>query len=181
MKLYTKTGDDGTTGLFGGRRVSKCDPRVQAYGEVDELCAVLGWCAVVAGVDLSGELARIQADLFAAGAELAEAASQGRSGFRAVGDEQSRRLESLIDSACAAVEPLRNFILPGGSEAAARLQVARGVCRRAERALVELARQATLRPALLVYFNRLGDLLFAWARLQNKLDNQPEVPWIPHG
>jgi cob(I)alamin adenosyltransferase len=76
---------------------------------------------------------------------------------------------------------LRNFILPGGSEAAARLQVARGVCRRAERALVELARQATLRPALLVYFNRLGDLLFAWARLQNKLDNQPEVPWIPHG
>lgn len=177
MKLYTKSGDDGTTGLFGGRRVGKNDERVVAYGHVDEANAVIG--VVIAGcsdAETVGQLSTIQSDLFVVGAVLATPAS-ATSQMR-VSDAMIEQLETWIDAACAETEPLKCFVLPGGSSAAATLHLARTVCRRAERSSFAVSDREVLHPNVLIYLNRLSDLLFAMARRANARDGVKETPWI---
>ncbi len=180
MKLYTKTGDDGTTGLFGGGRVPKASARVEAYGTVDETNAAIG---VARATRLDGAmdrvLARVQEDLFTLGAELAcVPGKEVKLAMGLIGEPDIERIEQAIDEADAACPPLRSFVLPGGSPQAAALHVARTVCRRAERALLSLD-DAPARSALVVYLNRLSDLLFALSRRANGLAGVPDVPWNP--
>jgi len=176
MKLYTKTGDDGTTGLFGGERIRKDHPRVDAYGAVDEINAAIGVAVVIVKDErLSGMLGEIQADLFSLGAELATPDASKLTAR--VADEAISRLEAWIDDAEAALPPLRTFIVPGGSETASRLHLARTVCRRAERSVVTLMSCDSIRPQIMIYLNRLGDLLFALARRANQDVGVPDVPW----
>lgn len=179
MKIYTRTGDSGETGLFDGTRVPKSNPRVAAYGEVDELGAWLG-LARASGVDdgLGGMLEQIQRDLFALGARLADPARRiaERVTKAAVGGEDIARLEGWIDTLEAELAPLRRFILAGGSPGAAALHVSRTICRRAERAMVGLGPDA-YEPDLLTYMNRLSDLLFVMARAANHRAGAPEVEW----
>ncbi|MBA3886612.1 MAG: cob(I)yrinic acid a,c-diamide adenosyltransferase [Acidobacteria bacterium] len=179
MKIYTKTGDRGQTGLFDGTRVSKDDTRVAAYGDVDELNAGLG-AARAAGMDdeISAMLDRIQRDLFALGARLADPAKKiaGRVTKAAVSADDIERLEGWIDALEADLPPLRRFILAGGSPAGAALHVARTVCRRAERAMVGLGAEA-FEPELLTYVNRLSDLLFVMARAVNHRAGVSEAEW----
>jgi cob(I)alamin adenosyltransferase len=180
MKIYTRTGDAGATALFGGARVSKADPRVSAYGEIDELNACLGM--VRAQSELSGDVAamleQLQQNLFAIGARLADPAEKiaDRVTKVAVTDADVRRLEGWIDGFEAELPPLRRFILPGGTRAGAGLHFARTVCRRAERAIVALGTE-TVEAHLLAYVNRLSDLLFVAARVVNHRAGQPEVEW----
>jgi cob(I)alamin adenosyltransferase len=179
MKIYTRTGDAGETALFDGSRVSKADPRVEAYGHVDELNAVLG-LARAAGVDagLDAWLDQLQRDLFALGAQLADPASRiaPRVVKAALGPGDTARLEQWIDSAEAELPPLRRFVLPGGTGAAAALHLARTICRRAERHIVGLGPEA-VEPELLAYVNRLSDLLFVLARLANARAGAPDKEW----
>ena len=177
MKIYTRTGDEGATGLFGGGRLLKCDLRIAAYGALDELNAHLGQCrATGLPADVDELFSRLQHDLFALGAELASPnASSVDAGFVAPDDVQ--RVEAEIDCFEASLPPLRNFILPGGSAAAAAVHVARGVCRRAERDLVALAQSSPIRGPVLQYVNRVGDLLFVLARYCNASAGVPDVPW----
>jgi cob(I)alamin adenosyltransferase len=177
--LYTKTGDAGETGLFDGTRVSKADARVDAYGEVDELNALLGVVRTQEPGDRIDEmLDRIQRDLFAVGAALADPRHRiaARVVKAALGDEDVARLEGWIDELDAAVPPLRRFILAGGSVPGATLHLARTVCRRAERRIIGLGPEGP-DPATLVYVNRLSDLLFAMARAVNHSLGVPEVEW----
>ncbi len=178
MKLYTKRGDQGETSLGDKRQVSKSDPRVVAYGNVDELNAVLG--LTLAACDRPPWDQRIRALqdwLFAAGAELA--APDARDPPAGPGQDEVAEMERWIDEADAALAPLRNFVLPGGSEAACRLHLARTVCRRAERSAVLLADTEPIGPWTIPFLNRLSDLLFAWARLANSLDGVAEETWRP--
>jgi cob(I)alamin adenosyltransferase len=179
VKIYTKTGDSGETSLFDNTRVSKADPRVDAYGEVDELNACLG-AVRAAGVapDVASALEAIQKDLFALGARLADPSSRiaGRVTKAAIADRDVARLESLIDRLEADAPPLQRFILPGGSPAGALLHLARTVCRRAERRVIALGDQA-VEPILIIYLNRLSDLLFVMARAVNHRSGIPEVEW----
>jgi cob(I)alamin adenosyltransferase len=181
MRLYTKTGDDGTTGLFGGLRVNKDCERVETYGTVDELNAVLG--LVRAGgvpAEIDELLEAIQSDLFAVGAEIACApGKEVRLGCDPVGNGRIAALEQAIDRADSALPALKNFVLPGGSPGAAALHHARTVCRRAERLLVGTSRSESVRNELVIYLNRLSDLLFALARRANQLAGLPDVPWQP--
>jgi cob(I)alamin adenosyltransferase len=180
MKLYTKTGDDGTTGLFGGGRVSKASARVEAYGTVDETNACIG-VARATRLDpvIEDVLAHVQVDLFTLGAELAcVPGREDRLGMTLLGGADIERLERAIDDADAACPPLKSFVLPGGSPQAAALHVARTVCRRAERALLFVDDNPPRREAL-VYLNRLSDLLFALARRANILAGIADVPWKP--
>jgi len=181
MKIYTKTGDAGMTGLFGGGRVSKADARVCAYGEVDELNTALGLVRAASGAPPFDELlGGIQNALFDIGAELATSPGREAGASDAVLTESAvAHLEAEIDQYQASLPELRAFILPGGTEAAARLHVARAVCRRAERALVRLAAAAAVRPLLLVYVNRLSDLLFVLARAANADAAIADTPWRP--
>jgi cob(I)alamin adenosyltransferase len=179
MTLYTKRGDDGTTGLIGGSRVRKDDIRVAAYGDVDETNAAIGLAIAASDDDTARILRQVQADLFALGTELAT--HQGRSPQQAVSEAHVTRLEQWIDQAAAEVAPLKNFILPGGSEPASRLHAARTVCRRAERAVVALARAQTVGPPAIAYLNRLSDLLFALARRANHRAGVADVPWTATG
>jgi cob(I)alamin adenosyltransferase len=179
MKLYTKTGDAGETGLFDGTRVAKSDPRVEAYGAVDELEAWLGLVrAQAVDADLEAMLARIQHDLFALGALLAD--PQHRIAPRVqkatLGPDDVTRLEHWIDTLDGALPPLRHFVLAGGTPAASLLQLARAVCRRAERRIVGLGAEAVA-PVLLTYVNRLSDLLFVMARTANARANIAEHAW----
>jgi len=178
VKIYTRTGDAGDTSLFGGARVSKKDPRVDAYGEVDELNAWLGLVRA-SRVDpaIDQELAELQRDLFALGAELADPAGKlaPRVTKAIIADEHVSRLESLIDRLEAELPPLRRFILAGGTPAGAALHVARTVCRRAERRIVAL--EPPVDPVLLRYVNRLSDLLFVLARVVNHRGGVPETEW----
>jgi cob(I)alamin adenosyltransferase len=179
VKIYTKTGDSGDTGLVDGTRVPKSDPRVAAYGDVDELNAWLGLVRVDVPDDrLSGMLEAIQRDLFAIGARLADPAKRiaQRVTKAAVTSEDISRLEAWIDLFETELPPLRRFILAGGSRAGAALHVARTICRRAERAMVSLGRDA-FEPELLVYVNRLSDLLFVMARAVNHRAGAPETEW----
>jgi cob(I)alamin adenosyltransferase len=182
MKLYTKTGDDGTTGLFGGKRVPKASARVEAYGTVDETNAAVGVArATRLGAATDAVLAQVQEDLFVLGAELAcVPGREGKLAMPLLSGADIERLERAIDEADAACSPLKAFVLPGGSPQAAALHVARTVCRRAERAVLSLD-DATPRRELVVYLNRLSDLLFALARRANVDAGVPDVPWKPRG
>jgi cob(I)alamin adenosyltransferase len=180
MKLYTKTGDDGTTGLFGGGRVPKASLRVEAYGTVDETNAVIG-VARATGLApvVDAVLERVQEDLFTLGAELAcVPGRESKLHMTLLGEADIRRLELAIDEADAACEPLKSFVLPGGSPQAAGLHLARTVCRRAERATLAVD-DGPVRSEVVVYLNRLSDLLFALARRANVMARVSDVPWKP--
>jgi len=184
MRIYTRRGDDGSTGLFGGPRVGKDDARVRAYGEVDELNSALGVARCELGdgrlADLDAFAARLQGELFDLGAELAtpDPANAPRSVPRASADGVLR-LEKEIDRLEAELTPLTTFILPGGSRAGAALHVCRAICRRAEREVVALSRSAPVSREALSYLNRLGDLLFVMARAAGHRTGTPEVAWKP--
>ena len=179
MKIYTRTGDAGETALFDGRRVPKSDLRVEAYGEVDELNAVLG-LALAEGLDddLAAMLRGVQRDLFALGGRLADPAGKiaGRVGKVAVDESDVARLEGWIDTIESELAPLRRFILPGGTRAAALLHVCRTVCRRAERRIVQLGPEG-VEPQVLAYVNRLSDFLFVLARAANRRAGVEETQW----
>ena len=182
MKLYTKTGDDGTTGLFGGGRVHKASARVEAYGTVDEANAFIG---VARSKHLEpatdAVLARVQEDLFTVGAELAcVPGKEGKLASAPIGEADITRLEAAIDEADRGCPALTSFVLPGGSPQAAALHVARTVARRAERAVLTLD-DAPARREVVVYLNRLSDLLFALARRANVVAGVADVPWKPRG
>lgn len=179
MRIYTKTGDSGETSLFDNTRVPKSDARVDAYGEVDELNAMLGTvCASGIDVDLNTEIEGIQKELFAIGARLADPRSRiaERVTKAVVSQQDIERLERLIDTLEREVPPLRRFILPGGSTSGALLHQARTVCRRVERRVVALGKDA-VEPRVIVYLNRLSDLLFVMARAANHRAGVPEVEW----
>lgn len=179
-KIYTKGGDAGDTGLGDGARVPKNAPRVTAYGEADELNTVIGLTLTVSGV-LEAELLRgIQNDLFDLGADLCvpETATESGSPSLRITPAQVDRLEKAIDRLNAPLEPLRSFVLPGGTPAAAWLHLARTVCRRAERSLVTLMQTETVNPQALIYLNRLSDLLFVMARVAND-EGKGDVLWVP--
>jgi cob(I)alamin adenosyltransferase len=180
VKIYTRTGDTGETGLLGGVRVRKSVPRVEAYGTLDELSAMLGMAgAILADVEMAGLLRNVQRDLFALGAQLADV--RGRegqpTGKATVPDARLAVLEQAIDRAQAELPPLRSFILPGGCEAGARLHLARTICRRAERRIAALAEAEPVAPVVLAYVNRLSDLLFVLARLANHRARIQELTW----
>lgn len=179
VKIYTRTGDAGDTGLFDGTRVAKNDPRVAAYGEVDELNAWLGLArAEIAEPDLAEMLQQIQRDLFALGARLADPSRKiaARVAKAAVASEDITRLEGWIDRLESELPPLRRFILAGGSRGGAALHVGRTICRRAERTIVALGHDA-IEPQLLGYVNRLSDLLFVMARVANRRAGVAETEW----
>lgn len=181
MKIYTKTGDKGETGLFGAGRVSKANARVAAYGDVDELNAVLG-LAIAEGLDpnIAEHLKQIQHDLFVLGSHLATPPVEGRTppSIPSIPEERIVQMESWIDEAEAEMGALTAFILPGGTAGAARLHVARTVCRRVERAVVGLAASEFVDPDVTRYLNRLSDLLFDFARLENHRAGRPDEVWV---
>jgi cob(I)alamin adenosyltransferase len=179
--LYTRSGDAGTTALFGGGRVPKDSLRVEAYGSVDELNSALGIAGTaIAQADLRDIVLDVQNELFNIGSELAsETGKASEAGHRFTNeDAKIARVEALIDEYDAKVEPLRTFILPGGSSGAAALHFCRTVCRRAERSVVRLAREEAVNPAVVTYLNRLSDLLFVAARTAND-GGAADAPWHP--
>jgi cob(I)alamin adenosyltransferase len=180
MKIYTRTGDAGETSLFGGARVQKSDPRVAAYGDVDEVNACLGVVRAQPGLDaeVSELVAHIQKDLFAIGARLADPAERiaERVTKVAVGESDVARLEGWIDRFEADLPPLRRFIVPGGNPAGALLHFSRTICRRAERAIVGLG-AGSVDAHVVAYVNRLSDLLFVLARAVNHRAGQTETEW----
>jgi cob(I)alamin adenosyltransferase len=186
MKIYTKTGDRGETGLFGGQRVRKDDVRVDAYGDVDELNSVIGVVLTRLSPelhpDLFARLRGIQSELFTLGANLATPGPEdgGRPNDYIPSIDAARidEMERWIDEADTDLSPLRNFVLPGGSEAAAALHLARTVCRRAERRVVTLAHGAHIDEAVIIYLNRLSDYLFTLARLANHRAGVEDIPWL---
>jgi cob(I)alamin adenosyltransferase len=180
MKIYTKTGDDGTTGLFGGGRVQKASARVDAYGTVDELNAALGVArATPLEEHTEDTLAHVQIDLFTLGAELAcVPGKEAKLAMSLLGADDIGRLERDIDAVEATLMPLQSFILPAGSPQAAALHLARTVCRRAERAVLAMD-DAAARREVVVYLNRLSDLLFVLARHANVAAHVADVPWAP--
>jgi cob(I)alamin adenosyltransferase len=180
MKIYTKTGDDGTTGLFGGARVAKTSSRVDAYGTVDELNATIGVArATKLEAATDDVLAHVQVDLFTVGAELAcVPGKEDKLGMTLLGASDAERLERAIDDAEKDLPPLKSFVLPGGSAQASALHLARTVCRRAERAVL-LLDDAEPRREIVIYLNRLSDLLFTLARKANAALGVADVPWAP--
>ncbi len=176
MKIYTRTGDEGKTGLYGGARVAKNDARVEAYGTIDELNAVLGVArAAHLPQELAHSLADMQNDLFVLGAEVAcTPGKEDKLKMNLVGTREIERLESLIDEIESKLPPLKQFILPDGSAAGASLHFARTVTRRAERRCedIEVRREVT------IYLNRLSDCLFVLARRANQIADYPESPWV---
>ena len=181
MKIYTRTGDEGVTGLFGGERVSKAHLRVEAYGAVDELNAVLGLSVeAVRDEELRGWLGRIQQDLFSLGASLATPGADTGTARPVTPPLPASRVEEMegwIDEAMGETPELKSFILPGGTPGAAALHMARTICRRAERDVVRLAGEESVDAFILTYLNRLSDLLFALARLENHRAGVPDVLW----
>ena len=182
MKIYTRTGDAGDTGLMGGGRVPKDDPRVVAYGDVDETNAAIGVARAAEPAGAHDELlAGIQRDLFTIGGSLAtpepgrlKEAQQAKLRIPA---GRIAELEAAIDAADHELAPLKAFVLPGGTPAAAALHLARTVCRRAERAVITLARQQEVAGGIIIYLNRLSDLLFTLARLANHRAGRPDITW----
>ena len=181
MKIYTKTGDAGKTGLFGGGRVSKDDPRVEAYGDVDELNAFLGAARAVEVMPRIDEvLVPVQRDLFSIGALLATPDLEKMHDHLAkaqIDDARIVSLEKEIDACDRELEPLRAFIVPGGTPKAASLHIARTVCRRAERRVIHLQKEVEIPQIVVVYLNRLSDLLFTLARVANTRGGAGEVTW----
>ncbi|MDQ2929772.1 MAG: cob(I)yrinic acid a,c-diamide adenosyltransferase [Gemmatimonadota bacterium] len=181
MKIYTKTGDAGDTGLFGGGRVRKDHPRVQAYGSVDELNASLGMARALDPLPrIDDLLLDIQRDLFSLGALLATPDPDKVRAYlekARIGEARIEQLEKAIDAGEAELEPLRAFILPGGTVKAAALHLSRTVCRRAERDVLSMSRSETVPPIVIIYLNRLSDLLFVLARVAAKRGGAAEVQW----
>jgi cob(I)alamin adenosyltransferase len=174
MKIYTKFGDKGSTQLIGGAVVPKNNPRVEAYGGIDELNAVLGIVIAFSDMDeLFSQLTKIQNDLFVIGAELASKGAKSRT----ISPARVGELEREIDRMWEQLPPLRNFILPGGSKTASLLHLARTVCRRAERSIIALSQKEPVNPDIIVYVNRVGDLLFTMARYINYKKKVPEIIW----
>jgi len=180
VKIYTRRGDGGETDLFGGERVAKDSSRVEAYGTVDELNTFLGAAAAASSqTDLVELLQRIQGTLFAVGASLATpgADRRARGAPGGVGEPEVAELERAIDRLEGELEPLRHFVMPGGAPSAAAFQVARSVCRRAERSVVRLDADEPLGGGVLRYLNRLSDLLFVMARVENRRAGVEETVW----
>ncbi|HRQ76409.1 MAG TPA: cob(I)yrinic acid a,c-diamide adenosyltransferase [Phycisphaerales bacterium] len=186
MKLYTRTGDDGSTGLFGGQRVGKDHPRVNAYGTVDELNACIGLAA--AACDASRPLhaqylrifSQLQSRLFDIGADLATPeGDKHESKIMRITDSHVSEVEAWIDAIDGGNAPMKSFVLPGGTELAARLHLARTVCRRAERLVIALGRDEAVSEGAVVYLNRVSDLLFAMARRANADAGVADIPWTP--
>ena len=179
MKIYTKTGDDGTTGLFGGGRVPKDSMRIEAYGTVDELNSTIGIArASITDVGLSALLERIQQNLFVLGADLATPLD-ARSNYAIprIDGKDVHDLELAIDEHESHLPPLKKFILPGGGQAAANLHLSRTVCRRAERLLISLGREQEIGTSDIIFLNRLSDLLFVLARRANQIAGVSDVEW----
>jgi cob(I)alamin adenosyltransferase len=178
LKIYTRTGDTGETSLFGGSRIAKNDPRIEAYGTIDELNSFLGIArASWASSPLDAQLQRVQSDLFDIGAYLA---APGTKRFGSVDANRIQELEQEIDSMEADLQPLATFIVPGGSPAAAQLHVARTVCRRAERRVVALEESSLEMQTTIAYLNRLSDFLFVAARYANRRHGTVDTPWSRH-
>ncbi len=182
MKIYTKTGDSGTTGLFAGPRVFKDSPRIAAYGSVDELNAILGMAIQALSPDsqhLAQTITQIQSDLFSIGAELATPDPVAQ-GMCLLPEARTGDLERSIDEMEETLPPLKNFVLPGGCPASAALHWARTVCRRAERDVVHLSQQSGIADCgrIIIYLNRLSDWLFVVARQQNAIAGLPDQPWV---
>ena len=181
MKIYTRTGDDGETGLFAGARVPKDSPRIEAFGAVDELNSVLGLARCEALPEPLGDmLLGIQNELFVLASELA-CLDPAKARMGTIGDAEVKALEQHIDAEENKLRPLKNFILPGGTRGAALLHLARTVCRRAERRVLALVHsgQGPVGPGILVYLNRLSDLLFVLARRANAAAGCPDERWPP--
>jgi cob(I)alamin adenosyltransferase len=176
MKIYTKAGDDGSTGLIGGQRVPKSDARIECVGAVDELNAAIGWAAVSAG-ELAPKLRCVQNELFVIGSQLACPDDRPPAHLPSLEESSIGRLEMEMDAATEELEPLRNFILPGGSETSARLHIARAVCRRAERIVVTFSHDRPVSSTILTYLNRLSDWLFVMARWANFRSGVRDVEW----
>jgi cob(I)alamin adenosyltransferase len=183
-KIYTRTGDAGDTGLVGGKRVSKDSPRIWAYGTVDELNSAIGLARAFnavkktpASAKIDSVLAHLQNDLFHLGAELATLPENYRTGMPSVGKQHITKLEQLMDDLNSELGPLQEFVLPGGSQTAAALHLARTVCRRAERFCVRLAREEKIGDQVIPYLNRLSDALFVLARWANKKQGVKETFW----
>lgn len=180
MKIYTKTGDKGTTSLFGGKRVSKDSLRIDAYGTVDELNAAIGVAITECVSDLVQEtLRKIQNDLFVAGGDLAAPNENNKINIPRLNEKMVEYLESKIDQFDLELEELKRFILPGGTKGSAHLHFARTVCRRAERKVVELDEREQINKEIVKYLNRLSDLLFVLARLENSVNDVPDDEWYP--
>ncbi len=181
FRIYTKTGDDGTTGLFGGGRRSKADLRIEAYGTIDELNAHLGllmaWLPKGGGVFAFWQMQQMQNELFVLGSMLATAPGKQPAGFKPLTADAVLRLEKQIDEMEAHLPPLKNFILPGGSQAVAQAHVVRCVCRRAERLCVALASVEEVDPVVLQYLNRLSDFFFVFARYLAQIEGVEEFVW----
>jgi cob(I)alamin adenosyltransferase len=179
MRIYTKTGDKGNTSLFGGKRTTKASPRIETYGTVDELNSGLGIArALNPQLDLDEIIARLQNDLFVLGADLATPSGTRSSNVQRIQSDQITYLEETIDRLDSHLQPLSTFVLPGGSQLASQLHLARTICRRAERFVVKLSRKEKVGPLCVIYLNRLSDLLFVMARYANHLEGRQETPWI---
>lgn len=182
-KIYTRTGDDGTTGLVGGDRIAKDHPRVNAYGDVDELNSLIGWARTLADESklyvLLEKLEKIQHQLFDIGAILASPAGATHSSLPTINEIKIKQLESWIDDATADLPELRSFVLPGGNQLNCSLHLARAVCRRTERAVLSLSRTEDVPKEILIYLNRLSDLLFAFARFASMQTGAREYLWSP--
>lgn len=179
MKIYTKTGDKGETGLFGGKRISKDSLRIAAYGEIDELNSVLGICRVINKiVEIDKVLHQLQREICDLAADLATPLDEKLSVPR-MKKSQVQQIEDWIDEISNKVEPLKNFILPGGSILASYLHFARAVCRRAERTIVALQKKEEISKNIAEYVNRLSDLMFVMARYMNRLDGVKDEKWTP--
>lgn len=179
MKIYTRTGDDGTTSLIGNVRVPKSDPRIECYGTIDELNAALGLAAVALDGQIADAVRQVQNDLFIIGSHLAapDPDAAVMMGLPPIEEPLISRLEMQIDAAEVELPPLKNFIIPGGTEGAARLHLARTICRRAERRVAGFAADHPVPATLLTYLNRLSDWLFVHARLVNHRSGVGDVPW----
>jgi cob(I)alamin adenosyltransferase len=182
MKIYTKTGDKGKTSLFGGLRVSKDALRIEAYGTVDELNSHLGAIrSLKPGNEIDQVLEKMQNDLFTLGADLATPSRKKGATVQRIEAHHVEQAEKTIDHLDSNLEPLQNFILPGGSRIAAQIHIARTVCRRAERCVVQLARKESIGAIPIIYLNRLSDLLFVLARYANKREGTAETKWRLEG
>ena len=185
MKIYTRTGDKGTTGLFGGQRVEKDNPRIEAYGTIDELNALLGTIdallspALTLPIEINPMLELIQKDLFDIGSHLSTPYVKDAvpTHLPKMRTDAATWMEENIDQMDAHLEPLKNFILPGGGQAGSATHVARTVCRRAERRIISLTQEAYVDPYIVTYVNRQSDFLFALARFLNQVENKTELQW----
>jgi cob(I)alamin adenosyltransferase len=182
MKIYTKTGDKGETGLFGGERVSKDSLRIKAYGTVDELNSFIGLAITeVKNENVRKDLLNIQNKLFVVGSDLAtpEVENPNKLSIQRTPDSFYKQIEGMIDKYDAQLDELRNFILPGGTKSAALLHICRTICRRAEREVVALKNSVTIGENIIIFLNRLSDLFFVLSRFENKVSKHPDTIWNP--